>query len=147
MTKIITSLLTSIFILSSVISSNAGRLDDLKNLRNKNAQALENLKASGLGHAHPKIKQLQNTLAKLDLDIENTKELQQEIVVLIEGTKSKYLEGHTRHGKTDKALTELLNAGWKIEKIIPAGTTKEMPKNQQEANLLKAAYVWLSHEG
>lgn len=127
--------------------SQATKLDDLNKLRAEIALTLDHLKASGLGHAHPKIKELSKAIATLDLEIENTKELQQEIIILIEGTKSKYLTGHPRSGKTEKALTELLNAGWKIEKIIPAGTTTEIPKNQLEANLLKAAYVWLSFEG
>ena len=147
MNRFLTCLLTLCFISSSALISQASKLDDLKKLRTENTLALDKLKASGLGHSHPKIKQLHKTLAELDLEIENTKELQQEIVVLIEGAKSKYLAGHARHGKTDTALTELLNAGWKIEQIIPAGTTQKIPNNQQEANLLKAAYVWLSFEG
>jgi len=147
MKHLLTYFLTFSFIVTSVTFSQAGKLEVLEDLRTKNTLKLAELKAIGLGHAHPKIKQIEKTIEKLDLEITNAKELRQEIIILIEGTKSKYLAGHARHGKTDKALTELLKAGWKIEQIIPAGTTKEVPKNQQEANLMKAAYVWLSFEG
>ncbi len=145
MRRILTYILT--FLISSAIVSQAGKLDDLTKLRSEVSLALDSLKVSGLGHAHPKIKEMQKVLGTLELQIENTKELQQEIIILIEGTKSKYLAGHARYEKSDIALTELLEAGWKIEKIISAGTTKELPEIQEEADLLKAAYVWLSFEG
>ncbi len=147
MKRILNYIITLTIVISTATLSQAGKLDDLTKLRTDLSLSLDNLKASGLGHAHPKIKELQKALGTLDLEIENTKELHRDIIVLVEGTESKYLAGHARHGKTDTALTELLNTGWKIEKIIPAGTTQEVPKNQQEANLLKAAYVWLSYEG
>lgn len=147
LSKQLTLVSSLLLLIASPSIAKSGKIDELEKLRVSTTFTLDKLKASGLGLSHPKIKQLEAALKKLSIEIENTKELHQEIVILLEGTKSHFLEGHVRHGKTDKAMTELLNAGWKIHKIISAGTTKDLPKNQEQANLLKAAYAWLTYEG
>lgn len=147
MTKIPTLLITLACCVVLSLTTRAGKLDELRKQHSEVETALDNLILKGLGHAHPKVKQLEKRLSKLETDIENAKELHRETIILLEGTKSQYLAGHSRHGKTNEALIELLKAGWKIEKIIPAGTTKEIPNNKQAAEKLQAAYVWLSYEG
>ena len=132
---------------SSSTFAQAGKLEALSKLQVKTSVALNTLKASGLGDSHPKMLELTRTMAVLDLEIENTKDLHQEIIILIDGTKSNYLEGHARHGKTDSALTELLNAGWKIEQIIQAESHHKAAKITVDNKLKNAAFVWLSFEG
>jgi len=110
----------------------SGELEDLTNLKNTASKNLLALKSSGIGHRHPEIIAKEKEIDKLQIKIENLRNSSQQVVILIKGTSSLYLEGHQKFNKSKTALPELLLNNWKIQNIVPAGDEK--------------AYVWLSRE-
>ena len=127
-----TKLPTFISIILIVTSAFTFANDDVDALKKEKIQIeleLTGLKAKGLGNAHPALKQLNAKLEELNDKIQELNQNYKETIIFLEGTESKYMEGHHKFGTTTKALQELLFSGWRIRQTIPAGE--------------KSAYVWL----
>ena len=118
--------------LLSIALTSAGELEDIMALKKTANKQLITLKSTGIGHMHPEIIAKEKEIEKLQNQIDDLRASSQEIVILIKGASSIYLEGHQKYGKSKTALPELLLSGWEIRNIISAGDEK--------------AYVWLTRE-
>ena len=143
-----TTLLCRIFILTLCfipVSIAGENLDDLKNQKFKLENSKQEMLGKGLGNSHPRLIAVEKTLAQLEEQIANAQENLQEVIIMLDGTKSHFMAGHPRHGKTEKAISELLLDGWKIHKIIATGTKEQKVEDKPKA-ASHAAYVWLRLE-
>ncbi len=102
----------------------AGELEDFIELKKTAIKELVNLKASGKGERHPEVLTKVQLITELENKISTCKESHEEIIILLKGTSSFYLKGHSKFGKTDTALPTLLLTGWKIKTMTPAGEDK-----------------------
>ncbi len=125
-----------ILIVSSAFTFANKAIEALRKDKHQIEFQITTLEASGLGKAHPSIKRLKarhkelsNKLKELNDQIQELDQNFKETIIFLEGTESKYMQGHHKYGTTTKALQELLFSGWRIRQTIPAGE--------------KSAYVWL----
>lgn len=110
----------------------AGELENLIELKKTALQELVALEATGIGEQHPQIVAKEKQILEIEDKIITCKDSHEEIVILLEGSSSVYMNGHPKFEKSENALPTLLLSGWKIKSVIPAGD--------------KQAYVWLTRE-
>jgi len=134
MSIFINKLCVAIIASSTLITSQlfAGDLEDLLELKKNSIQELAKLKTIGKGEKHPQVIAKEKLIIEIEDKINNCKESHEELIILLKGTTSLHMKGHSMFQKTEHALPTLLLQGWKIKNMVPAG-------EQQ-------AYVWLTRE-